>query len=120
MDALLAFFQQYGLPLTGIAILGVIILGVMKYCNLFQKLSEETRHYVYIGISVGLSAIGAAVYLICINSFDLPKFIAITTALYVINQAFYNLYKVTPLAELIKKIIEKILEHINKKETPAQ
>ena len=110
MDALVTFFTQYGLPLTGIAILGVIILGVMKYCNLFQKIKEETRHYVYIGISAGLSIVGAAIYLACTGNFDMPKLIAIATAMYAINQAFYNIYKVTPLQDLILKILEKIFK----------
>lgn len=113
MEQLLAFFTEYGLPLTGIAILGVIILGVLKYCNVFSKLEEETRHYIYIGISVGLSLIGAVIYLVCVDQFDMPKFLAIATAVYAINQTFYNIYKVTPLKELIIKLLNKIFGKIS-------
>ena len=108
MDSILAFFAQYGLPLTGIAIVGVIILGVLKYANVFQKLNEDTRHYVYLAISIGLSLIGTVIYMVCVGEFDMAKFMAIATAIYAINQTFYNIYKVTPLKELIVKLLNKI------------
>lgn len=113
MESLMIFFQQYGLQLTLIAIAGVIILGILKYCNLFSKLEEDKRHYVYIGISVGLSLIGTAIYLLCVQQFDAPKFFAIATAIYAINQTFYNIYKVTPLKELIVKLLDKIFKKTN-------
>jgi hypothetical protein len=43
MNEIIAFFAKYGLILTLIAVVGVIILGIMKYCNLFKKLPEKSR-----------------------------------------------------------------------------
>lgn len=63
MNELLIFFQEYGLPITLIAILGIIILGIMKYANLFSKLDEKYRHWAYIGISVAISVVGTIIYL---------------------------------------------------------
>ena len=52
MDTLIKFFSSYGLILTIIAVVGIVILGVLKYCNLFKKGEESKRHYIYLFISV--------------------------------------------------------------------
>ena len=46
METLIRFFNEYGLGLTLIAIASVIILGIMKYSNMFVKLDEDKRHAV--------------------------------------------------------------------------
>ena len=59
MDEFVQFFAKFGLPITLIAFAGIAILGIMKYCDLFTCLQEQTRHFVYVGISAGLSIIGS-------------------------------------------------------------
>lgn len=115
MDAIILFFTQYGLPLTLIAVAGVIILGVMKYCNLFSKLEETQRHLVYIAISVGLSVVGSIIYLLCIGQFEFSYVIGITVAIYALNQAWYNIFKATTLNDLIVEILNKIIEFFKRK-----
>ena len=70
MNEIIAFFAKYGLILTLIAVVGVIILGIMKYCNLFKKLPEKSRHYVYLIISIGLSVIATIIYLLIVGQFE--------------------------------------------------
>lgn len=120
MEELLKFFGNYGWPLTGIAILGIVVLGVLKYCNVFKKLSEKDRHYLYIGISVAISIIGAVIYLVIIKQFDWDYMFAYAGAVYVLNQAFYNIFKVTKINDLgtkILDIIKKLITALQTKET---
>lgn len=120
MAEFIEYLAKYGWVLALIAIAGVVILGVMKYCNLFSKLEEKTRHFVYIGISVGLSVLGSAIYLLCSGQFEISYFIGIALAIYALNQAWYNIFKVTELKELIIKVLEKIIELFKKTEDKSK
>lgn len=113
-NGLIEFFGQYGLWLTVIAILGIAVLGVLKYCNVFSKLEEQIRHLVYMIIALALVAIGDAVYLVWIDAFDVKYFVAVLSATYVLNQTFYNIFKVTKLRDLFTKILTWILHFFDK------
>lgn len=108
MDELLTFLQSYGWQLALIALAGIIILGVLKYCNVFSKLDEKIRHILYLVISVGLSVVGSIIYLACIHQLTVGGAFAIAGAILALNQAFYSIYANTPLKELGKKLINWI------------
>lgn len=115
MDQTIDFFLVYGFPLTGIALLGIIILGVLKYCNIFQKIAEKWRHYIYLGISVGISLIGSAVYLLIVKQFSAGYFFALAAAILTLNQVWYNIFKITPVNELATKVLDFIVQLFKKK-----
>ena len=102
--------QNYGWQLTLIAIAGVIILGILKYCKVFDKLEEKLRHFLYLLISVGLSIIGSVIYLACVHQLDAAYVFALATAIFGVNQIAYTVYDTTPLRDLLKKLWNKILE----------
>lgn len=106
MNEIIIFFQQNGLWLTLIAILGIIVLGVMKYCNLFKKLDEKARHICYLAISIGLSVIGSCIYLACVKQFTFTYILTLTGAIFALNQTFYAIYDTTTLKELVNKFID--------------
>lgn len=108
MEELLVFFQNYGWQLALIALAGVIILGVLKYCNVFSKLDEKYRHIIYLAISVGVSLIGSIVYLACIHQLTIGGAFAIAGAILALNQVFYSIYANTPLKELWNKFVDWI------------
>lgn len=108
MEELLVFLGQYGWPLTLIAILGIIVLGVLKYLNVFNQLEEKHRHYLYIGISVLISIVGALVYMFIIKQFNWSYLFAYASAVYALNQAFYNIFKVTKINDLGTKVLDII------------
>ena len=114
-EQLIEFFNTYGWSLTGIAVLGIVVLGILKYCNVFSKMEEIDRHYVYLAISIGLSAIGTVIYLVCKNSFDINTFVSVMASIFALNQTMYNIFKVTRLKELFRKILDKIVELFLKK-----
>lgn len=112
MDSLLTFFQNYGLAITLIAVSGIIILGFLKYCNAFKNLDEKVRHYVYMGISAGISIIGSIIYLAIVNQFTIAYISAVAGAIWALNQTFYAIFKVTPINELFVKILDFIKNYI--------
>ena len=112
MNELIIFFNNYGLATTLIAVLGIIILGVLKYCNVFKKFEERTRHFFYLAISVGITLIASIIYLLIIKQFQWNYFVVIAGAVYALNQTFYNIFKTTSLNELgvmILDFIKKLL-----------
>ncbi len=117
MEALTIFFKSYGLPITLIAFVGVVVLGVMKYCNLFTKIEEKYRHYLYIIISVAASVIGTMIYLACVGMFDINYIITIAGAIWALNQTFYNIFKVTSINELCAKVLDWIAALFRKDKT---
>ena len=108
MDELLTFLQSYGWQLSLIALAGIVVLGVLKYCNVFNKLDEKIRHILYLVISVGLSVVGSIIYLACIHQLTVGGAFAIAGAILALNQVFYSIYANTPLKELSKKLINWI------------
>lgn len=120
METLLEFFKNYGLPITIIAVVGIVILGILKYCNLFKKIAENKRHYIYFAISVGLSVLATIIYLLIVKQFTAGYVIAIALAIYALNQTFYNIFKITPINELGRKLLDfivSIFKHKNGTET---
>ena len=114
MDTLIKFFASYGLVLTVIAIAGIIILGVLKYCNLFKKIDESKRHYIYLIISVGLSVIATVIYLAIVKQLNIEYVLTVAAAIYALNQTFYNIFKITPINALAVKILTFIIELFKK------
>lgn len=108
METLINFFTEYGLAITLIAILGIAILGILKYCNVFKKIDESKRHYLYILISVLFSVAVTAIYLAIVGQFTINYIIAIAVAVYALNQTFYNIFKVTPINDLFVAILDFI------------
>ena len=115
MDTLIKFFASYGLVLTVIAIAGIIILGVLKYCNLFKRIDESKRHYIYLIISVGLSVIATIIYLAIVKQLNIEYVLTVAAAIYALNQTFYNIFKITPINALAVKILTFIIELFKKK-----
>ena len=120
MDELLVFFQQHGLWLTIIAVVGIVLLGVLKYCNVFKKFDEKVRHVLYLVISVGISIVGSIIYLACVCQLDIAYIATLAAAIFALNQAFYTIYDTTTLKELFNKLLEWVEGLINKKKDPVE
>lgn len=112
MDEFISFFANFGFPITLIAFAGIVILGMLKYCKFFVRYEEKTRHFLYLGISIGLSVIGSIVYMLFTNAFTIQRLVAITLAIYALNQTWYNIFKVTSFNDLMTKVLTKIIEFI--------
>ena len=112
---LTTFVATYGWQLALIALAGIVILGVLKYANIFSKIEKENRKPVYLAISVGLSIIGSAIYLAVIKKFEFGYFAAIAFAILALNQTMYSIYENTNLRDLLHKIFDEINSKIKSK-----
>jgi len=117
MEQLAMFYAQYGWQLTIIALLGIILLGVLKYANVFNNIAKENRKPVYLAISLGFSIIASIVYLLIVDRFSVEYMLTVTPALFALNQGMYAVYENTKLRDLLKKVFEKLMEELNKKFT---
>lgn len=114
MSELVEFFTVNGLQLTLIAILGIVILGVLKYTCILKKLPEKYRHFIYLTISLGFSFIASGVYMKVHNNFDVKAYVALCGMIYALNQTFYNIFKITSLNKLFQNIADFIIDNIEK------
>ena len=114
MDELVVFLTNYGWQLALIALAGIIILGVLKYCNVFSKFDEKIRHVFYLLISVGISVIGAIIYLACMKSLTVEYAFAVATAILALNQTFYAIYDCTDLKSLFVNILKWVVDRFDK------
>lgn len=115
LEQFTVFMNTYGWQLAVIALIGIILLGVLKYSNAFSKVNKEARKPIYFGISMGFSLIATIIYLLIIKQFDFGYVITVTAATYAMNQTMYAVYETTKLRDLITKILNTIFKKENKK-----
>lgn len=104
MEEIMIFLGTYGWQLALIALAGIIILGGLKYANAFSKIEKEKRKPIYFAISVGFSVVGTVVYLLVRGQLTYEYVIAVSGAIYALNQTFYAIYETTTLKDLFVKL----------------
>lgn len=109
------FISTYGWQLALIALAGIVILGILKYANVFSKIEKENRKPIYLAISVGLSLIGSAIYLAVIKQLEIGYFAAVAVAILALNQTMYSIYENTNLRDLLHKIFGAISQKVKSK-----
>ena len=109
-----SLFCNYGVTIMCIALAGIVILGILKYCDVFKKLEEKYRHYAYLSISIALSVIGAVIYLACVHQLTFSIVCSLATLIFGLNQAAYAIYANTPIKELFIKVLDTIKKLIHK------
>lgn len=110
------FFSLNGLVITLIALAGIILLGILKYCKVFEKIENDTtRKMTYLICSVGLSLIGCLIYFLCRQAFEWGSYFALAGTIWALNQTAYNIFKTTKLNDLIRAVFDKIVEFIRTK-----
>ena len=95
MEQILEFISQYGLPVFIIASCSILLIGILKLCKVFNKISNKNiKKLIYYILNVVLSFVGVAIYYaafkIGFNSylmFCLTQ-ISATTTLYAIYENF--------------------------------
>ena len=106
MEDLILFENIYGWQLALIALLGIFLLGILKYKNVFKHIAKEKRKTVYLIITVGFSIISAVIYLAIVKQFTIDYILAVSAAIYALNQTFYTIYENTSLRELCCKLLD--------------
>lgn len=115
-EMILQFVATYGWQLGLIACSGIIVVGVLKFFKVFNKIDKNKRKYVFAGISAGISIIASAIYLVIISAFNWAGFGVIAGAIYTVNQALYTVYENTGLRALVRKLGDLFIHFIAGKE----
>lgn len=105
MEQITLFIAHYGWEIALIALVGVVLLGILKYANVFSKVEKEKRKPLYFAVSVGFSVIATVIYLGFKGQFELNYILTISMAIYTLNQAMYAVYETTTLRDLVSKIL---------------
>ena len=95
MEQILEFISQYGLPVFVIASCSILLIGILKLCKAFNKISNKNiKKLIYYILNVVLSFVGVAIYyasfkigfesylMVCLTQ------ISATTTLYAIYENF--------------------------------
>ena len=104
MEELLSFLEQYGIWPSIIALVGIFILGLLKYNNVFINYNEKTRHVLYLLITVSISTIGSVIYLAVVDQLTIAHIMAIASAIFALNQTFYSIYSNLDLKNIFMDI----------------
>lgn len=95
MEQILEFISQYGLPVFVIASCSILLIGILKLCKVFNKISNKNvKKLIYYILNVVLSFGGVAIYYaafkIGFNSYLMVCLtqVSATTTLYAIYENF--------------------------------
>ena len=105
MEQITLFIAHYGWEIALIALAGVVLLGVLKYGNVFSKVEKDKRKPLYFAVSIGFSVLATVIYLGFKGQFELNYILTISMAIYTLNQAMYAVYETTTLRDLVSKIL---------------
>ena len=114
MEEMMIFLGTYGWQLAVIAFVGIVLLGVLKYANVFSNIEKDKRKPIYFAISVGFSVIATIVYLLIVGSFSVEYVVTVSTAIYALNQTMYAVYETTKLRDLVSSILDWLSEMVKK------
>lgn len=116
------FFTDYGLVLGVLAVASILVLGILKFFKVFDKIPDDYRKYVYMGVATVLCAVSSLIYLTATDSFNWTVFGTLTGAVWGANQLMYSAYESYGVRALVKKIgtyivtlvaNDKIKEYLN-------
>ena len=120
LEQLVVFYETYGLYIALIALLGIILLGVLKYANVFSKIEKAKRKPIYLAITVGFSVVATAIYLLIVKQFDLGYLITVATGMFALNQTMYSVFETTGLRELVVKVLDLITKKAKGETKPEE
>lgn len=115
-EMIIQFITTYGWKLALIACSGIVVLGILKFFKIFDKIEKSKRKHIYGSISSAISIISSGIYLTIVGGFTWAGFGVIAGAIYAINQALYATYENSGLRNLVKKIGKLFIRFIAKDE----
>lgn len=114
-DMLIRFFENYGWIMTVLATSGIIIVGFLKACGAFNKISESYRKYVYFGVSCVISVVACTIYLCASKQFEWASWGITAACIIGFTLTLYGVYENTGVRDLLKKVIFTPLKNALKK-----
>lgn len=111
---LIDFISSYGVPISLLALSGIVILGILKFFRIFDKIKKENRQPFYAATSTVLSVVAIIVYLAITNALTVTGIIIIAPLIYLLNQGAYAFYETYGLRKGLKKFGNLIVDLIAK------
>lgn len=109
VDVLYSVLADFAWPIIGLAILGVVIISIMKKAGAFTNFKKWVRHLFYIGIALLYSLLSSGVYLACIGKFAIDYFGICAAAIFVCCLFAYSVGKATSVNAFVDKLVSLLL-----------
>lgn len=114
-NMIIKFFTDYGWQLGICVVGGIFVLGLLKMVGLFDLIKNaQLKKFLYVSISVVLSAGACAIYLYITKSFDWKVLGTITVPVFALNQTTYQLYEDLGVRTLWKKFLNMLANILGK------
>ena len=105
---LLGYIESYGLPILVIAICIITLLGILKLCKVFDKLTnKDVRKCVFFCIDLVLSFGIAAIYFALFNM-PFSGYLVYSGAQFVVTVVLYAIYENWGVRKLVQVILALI------------
>lgn len=105
---LLGYIESYGLPILVIAICAIIILGILKLCKVFDKITnKDIRKCVFLIIDVVLAFGLAAIYFALFNK-AFSGYVVYSGTQFVVIVALYAMYENWGLRKIVQILLSAI------------
>lgn len=90
---LLEYIESYGLPILVIAACIITLLGILKLCKVFDKISnKEIRKCIFLTIDLALAFGAAAIYFALFNK-SFSGYLVYSGAQFVVTVVLYAMYE---------------------------
>lgn len=109
---------NYGLPVLAIACITILLIGILKYFDVFKKVPKDNRKPIYYVLTyIFVFALVAAYYLMTKQSF--ADYIAYSIGAGTVVNLLYPLYENLKIRELFAVIGNFIVKKVAKKQIEA-
>lgn len=109
---------NYGLPVLTIACITILLIGILKYFDVFKKVPQDNRKPIYYVLNyVFVFILVAIYYAIFKRPFD--DYVAYSLVSATAVTGLYSLYENTKLRDLFKLIGNFIISKVAKKQVEA-
>lgn len=114
MEQILEYIQNYGLPVFVISSCIIALLGILKLCKVFSKISNaNVKKFIYYVIDIALSFGGVAIYLTIFKE-DFTPYITLCITQIGAVTTLYAIYENLGLRKIVQmfwswlaKVVEK-------------
>ena len=116
MEQIFEYIKENGLPVFIIATCIIAIVGVLKLCKVFDKISSKNvKKFIYYALDIVLSFGGSAIYF-AIFKLDFSNYMIFSISQISSTTALYALYENFGLRKLVQMLIAWLSTRIKKED----
>lgn len=116
MEQILEYIAEYGLPRFIIASCIIAIIGILKLCKVFDKItSKNVKKFLYYMFDIILSFSGSAIYF-AIFKLNFNNYLIFSIKQLGLTTALYTFYEGVQLRKLVQMAIAWLSTHLKKED----